>query len=448
MTDRNGWPRRKSYEAVLTSLVLYAISMDRAAAAEFAYGAGYVGEHSSNITRVSTNEQSEWVHSLIGGIAYRDSNPELATHVLAQAELRAYHNNTFQDGRLYFVDASAHWTISPQRFMWTFEDHHTQAARDITAADTPDNQVGANFFNTGPDVYFRFGAGNTLVLGGRYGNVYFGDSGADNDRIGAYARWQYQMTSMTTASLNYEALNVAYKDNVTNVDFQRTDGFARLEMRPEPSRFMLDYGHTHVERDRGEDLNAALVRLTWIRQISSEASFGIVLSRGYDDVGSALQAGITNPAAPEETPVVAGTVAVATTDLYYSRRAEATYTQLAADWAIQLRVFDREYDYELTDQDFHARGGRVEVTHNPRGVFSTMVYGEAQHAEFSVTAREDENQTVGLRLQYRTSRSLSFGLEASKVRRTSNVVAGDYTDRRLMFGAYYASSPLYAPARR
>ncbi len=64
------------------------------------------------------------------------------------------------------------------------------------------------------------------------------------------------------------------------------------------------------------------------------------------------------------------------------------------------------------------------------------------------SARNDEDRTVGLQFRYRLSRTLSLSLEGSKLWRTSTLASAEFTDRRVLFGVFYASAPLYAPTRK
>ena len=432
----------------MAGLMLCSVVAGKAnAAADFAYGLGYTAEHSDNITRVAANGKEDWIHGLIAGFGYRDNDPELATYFIGQVERRRYQKGTFDDETLYFIDASALWTISPQRFTWTVNDYHTQAVRDARAADTPNNRVGTNVFETGPDGYLHFGAGNTLDVGARYGNIYFGDSSASNNRLKGYGRWLYELNATSTVSFNDERLKVAFNNDDANIDYTRSDEFVRLEMRPEPSHFVLDVGHTKIDRERGLDLDGPLVRLSWLYRITSESVFGVTLAKEHDDAGTALLAGVTSPTAGP-VPVAPVAEAVATADVYYIRRAEAFYTFTSGDWVTLLNGYKREFDYQLSPQDREERGGHAEVTYNASGLLATTVFGEVLRTTYLDNPREDVDKTTGVRWRYRAGRTLSFGLEGTKTWRSSTDPRLGYVDRRIFLGVYYSSGPTYSPARR
>lgn len=447
-----GGIRRKSCKAMVVSLAIYSLALERAAAAEFAYGVGYVGEHSSNITRTPTNEKSDWINTFIAGIAYRDIGPELATHVVGQVEEVDYHKDTFDDGPQYYLDAAAIWTISPRRLTWTLEDRYSQARLNVAAQDTPTNRVGANVFATGPDVFLRFGALNTMVIGARYGQMYFGGNDADNSRYAGYGRWLYQMDSATTVSLNYEGLKVEFDNDIANVNYTRRDAFLRLDIRPVPSHFTLDLGSTRIERERGDEVDGSLARLSWLRQINSGSFLNVTVSREYSDAAMQLLSTVTNPA---EAPVPsAGSVSIAngqdvvSGDVFYARRAEVAYSNVGPQFGFNVRAFRRHFDYQISDQDRNETGGRVEITHNPEGTFVSSIYGEFQKTNFLNFVRDDNDRTLGVRLLYRSTRTLTFGLEGANMRRRSTDPSFEFTDTRVLVSVIYSSSSLFTPVRR
>ncbi len=348
--------RHRSYGAITAALVLPGLAISTARATDFAYGGGYVLEHTSNIDQVATSPRDEWIHSLIGGIAYSENTADLAAHAVMQAQENIYQNHRYDDTPLYFVDAAGIWTIAPQRLTWTVEDHHRQLLLNVQQSDTLANQAGANVFSTGPDVYSRPSVGNTLVLGGRYAHVYLEHSNADNDRGSAYTRWLYELNSSTTLSLNYEALKVTFSDSDvasnTNVDYLRTDRYVRFDWHPSRSRVTLDYGHTTNGRDQDADLDGQLARLTWTRQMTPESSFGLTAAREQQDVGAELLSEITDPTTPSNASVSPTTVQVApTSDVYYLRRIEAYYRYLASDWATEWRGFSHQQSRRIGRDD-------------------------------------------------------------------------------------------------
>lgn len=420
-------------------------------ASELAYGAGYYGTYSDNVRRTSTNPQSEWIHSLIAGLGYRENGPALQANAQLQAEYRDYKYDTYRDGPLYFVDASLLWKIFPERLEWFFVDRYDQVTRDSTLANTPDNLVDANVLSTGPNLFLRFGNVNTLLLGLRYGNASYNDdypsSNVDNSRYGALVRWLYRMNSATTNSLNYEFQRIKYDEAVLNGDFDKHDLYMRIDWGRAFTQFLLDLGATRVDVANGSDESGHLARLTWSQTLTSESSAGVQLADEYLDSGSALLATATSstgtPGAPPSLPVANSLV----NDFFYTKRADVYYDRKGDSGGMKTRIFYRDIDYRTSSFDRHEIGGHVELSYVPFGLLTTTAYFNHTDIEYQSPARNDRDNDIGIRLLFRLSRHLTTTLDAQKAWRFSSDPASEYTDRRILFSLAYSSASFFVPVR-
>ncbi len=446
--DRSRTITSKSGTAVIISLLVAGHLMQTSHAGEFAYGVGYLGEHSDNIRRTPTDPQSEWVNSAIAGVVYLENGPALDAHLLAQAEYRDYKNDIYNDGPVYYADASLLWRITPQRLNWVFVDRYSQVTRDVTLPDTPDNRVNANVLDTGPDFYIRFDQVNTLVLGLRYGNASYSEGDLDSNRYGASARWQYASTAETTYSLNYEAEQVKYDNEILNENVMRQDLFIRAERRQARARFRMDLGATRLDRDRTGGTSGNLARLEWSQQLTSVSTAGIQLAREYLDAGTVLLSTATSPTPAPGAPPSSSATGEVTNDFFYTKRAEAYYNRSDSSYGLSARAYYRDLDYEMSPQDRQEAGGRIDVTYNPSSVLATTVYGSYLGVQYQSITRDDQESEAGIRFLYRLNRNLSTILEGRKTWRNSTDVLQEYTDRRVLFSLLYSSSPLFAPVRR
>lgn len=427
-------------------------------AGDFAYGLGYTASHSDNITRVPSNERSEVTNSYLAGFAYIERTADVIARVLAQGEFRDYRDDVFGDESIYNVDASAIWIISPQRFTWTVEDRFEEEQIDAIAADTPANRANVNVFSTGPDFYIRFTPVNTLALGARAGNVSTGSANVDNDRFSGSVRWLYQATSISTYSLNFQAMDVNYDDSTINTDFARHDIFLRADYRPSRSQYIVDLGASKINPDRGQDLDGTLARLSWIRQLTQESSFGASASGEYSDTGtdilstvSTLNAAATSAAglpvtseSPDTTVSSLSSNAI-TSDVYYAKRGEIFYTRRGSSFGVDFTAGARELDFETTAQDRKEIDGRLDIDFFYSGTTTVTLFTEQLKTEFQSFVREDTERDSGLRFNYRLSRTVSLGLEGRRTERSSTVPTVEYEENRVFLSVLYSSSPLFTP---
>ena len=320
--------------------------------------------------------------------------------------------------------------------------------RDITHPGTPDNLVNANVLNTGPDLYIRLGRVNTLVLGLRYGNDSYSEGDLDSNRYGASARWQYAANAETTYSLNYEAQQVKYNNEILNENYMRQDLFIRAEKLQARARFSLDLGATRLDRDRTGETSGSLARLEWSQRLTSVSTAGILLASEYLDAGAVLLSTATSPTPIPGAPPSSSATVEATNDIFNMKHVEAYYNSSDSIFGLSARAFYRDIDYEIAPLDRHEAGGRLDVTFNPSGLLATTVYGSHLDIQYQSFTRDDRVSEAGIRFLYRINRNLSTTLDGRKTWRYSTDALQEYTDNRVLFSLLYSSSPLFTPVRR
>jgi len=430
---------RKGDKAVILAGVLLGGCPGALLAGEFAYGLGYTSDYSSNIAHVPVDERKEWTNSLVAGVAYMENTPDLVAHVLSQAEYRNYKNNVFGNETLFSLDSAATWNISPQRFTWTAQDVYTQLPIDITTTETPANRQNVNVFSTGPDFLLHFSPVQTLALGARYGNVYTAHDNTDNHSYSGYTRWQYQSTPRTVYSLNYEVLDVGYRDNVANTDYKQQDLFFRADTRPSRSEYILDLGATRISRDRNADVDRSRGKLSWVRQINPESSMGASYGAEFSNAASdVLAASTAGPASPAATPTAGSTA-----DIYYARRGQAFYSRRSTRFGTSLQIFHENLDYEVLPDDYRQSGGNLALDYFYSDVSTTTLFGSYAKTKYTNFYRNDTDRDAGLRYSYRAGRNILMSIEGRRIQRASTTASESFIDNRALFTVLYSSSPLY-----
>jgi hypothetical protein len=432
---------RKRDRTVILATVLYISCPSVLFAGDFAYGLGYSSEYSSNITRVPVNEQKEWINSVMAGFGYTENVPNLVARVLSQVEYRHYNNNVFDNETLFNLDSSAVWTVSPQRFTWSVADVYRQLLTGVTVAETPTTRENVNVFTTGPDFFVHVSPVQTLVFGARYGSVYTSHDNTDNDRTLGYTRWQYQSTPRTILSLNYEVLDVTYKDNVANNDYVQQDIYFSARTRPSRSEYMLELGATNISMDRNSDLHEGRARLSWMREFNPESSAGASYSAEFSNTGNDVLARSAAAAGPSPVPAVApGAV---TSDIYYVRRGQVFYARHGSRLGAMLQIFGQNLDYEATPYDNRQTGGNLELAYYYSETFTAVLFSDYVRTRYSELSRRDTDMDSGMRFSHRAGRNILVGLEARRTERTSTDPTAPYTDNRVLFTVLYSGGPAF-----
>lgn len=424
---------------LMTGILLGIGAIQPLRAGESAYGFGYSAEHSDNITLVSANERSDWIHSLFAGFAYQENTTDLVARVLAQATYNQYQRNSFGDQTLFDLNSSAVWTISPQRFFWTLEDTARQALIDSTSADTPTNRTTVNVLSTGPDVSLRLAPVHTLTFGARVGDVYTGRVNADNKRFNGSAGWLYQLSSVTALSLNYQILDVRFDNTTFYNDYTRQDFFFRARYQPSLSQYLLDLGTTSLSYDRGNDRRGTLARLSWSRELTPQSAFGAFLNREFSDTGSAVLAA---------TPPVELSQTVATGDAYETKGGSVFYNRRGNRIGMQFQAGRDVRDFATTPQDRKEANGRLQIDYFLSAVSTVTLFAYYTQSEYTDLVRRDTIQNLGLRFDHRLTRTVSLGLEGRRNERRSTDSTLEFVDNRALLTLLYSSGPLFTPLRR
>lgn len=413
-------------------------------AAEFNFFVGYKGESTDNVGRVPRDTEHEWIDTLSTGFSYSDQWPNLTLRFAPGASYSHYRNETFEDQAQFTLTSIAVWSILPQRFLWTLEDNAGQTRRIATQPETPANIVTTNVFSTGPDLFLRLGAVNTLQLGARYADIYVEDSETDSRRATTYARWLYQATPRTVLSLNAERLDAISGNEQVSPNYRRDDVFAGIRSSLAHSTLALDLGKTRIERDGYPEVDSALGRLTWTHQLTATSTGGIGLDVQYGDTGSDLTASAAAANAPPVVPSPILSQNIVADDVFYAKRGELFYNYRGSAFNGGLRVFVRRTEFEvLSSGDREERGGSLDLVFPLTAASSLSLSGTQTETDFlNVSLNNNTDKTISLRFDSRIRQSLVASIGVSRTERKSTDPAQEFVDNRLMLSLVYTSAPL------
>lgn len=418
-------------------------------AGEYTYNFAYAAEYSDNIRRVSMAEEDELAHVLSTRFSLTQNSRELDARAQATAAYRDYRHDTFADDTSFGLNGAVVWKPLPDAFHWTVEDVYTQVAADPTAADTPANRVNANVFSTGPDVFWRLSGVQTLQLGGRYAVSSFdktedtaaatggGSDESDNTRRSGTLRWLYRSSAVTTYSVAHSTESVEFDDPASaNFDFRRYETTVGLINQIARNNVTLDLGETRIKRVNQPEIDGALARLLWIRQLTSDASFSLTASRSLSDTAEELlsAAGGTGP--------TTGTISVSSSDVFVSKQANALYSRRSGGNTFSISAFQSKRIFEQSvANDEDSKGMNVEFTRLFTETVSGLVAARYVETLFPSLPREDKTKTAGVGLQYRFNRTLSGGLAYTWQSRSSTDPGAEYVENRAVLSLGYNSLP-------
>jgi hypothetical protein len=429
-------------------------------------GLGYSLTHNSNITRASESTGcvnppcAEWTEQLFGGFSYEERSAALNARLVAQAEKRRFIRNVYRDDTGFFLDGAAIWTILPRQFTWSFEDSFREVPVDLSAPDTPANRSKVNSLATGPDFALRLNPTNVSTVGIRYGRYLIQDAGSnlqgvgDNERYTAYARWLRQISTLTTASLNFETTRVYFDPPAQFTGLFRQDLFFRYELVLPYNRQTIDIGGTRFAQNGGQDLNRKLVR--YFGQLSPTADSALratlydQISDTYTDMIRSVTS-LTIPAMPTTQADAAAfsvPLNVAAGDLYRSQGGELVYVDLGGLFGYSLQGYVRRVDFANVPQDSREKGGRVSATLLFSVQAQAYAFTQYTRRTLSISNEQDTDRNTGLGVIYKLGSSLTAAVEAGQTERQSTVPTASFVDRRAMLLLGYSTGPLYSARPR
>lgn len=431
---------RPSITAVLgLSAIAFILRTSPAAALQADYGVGYSAVLSDNITRTPDGE-SDWINIGRGIFSLRELSDELDARLFSQLELRHYMSSTFDDDLLLALDGAATWTIAPRRLSLTVEDVYTQVAIDPRGIMTPSNQQEANVFSIGPNFFADFSPVDRLEAGARAGYLYY-EASADSSRYSGFARLLHALSPITTVSLNYEPMQVDYRnDSLSSSDYTRHDGYLGLRTTLFGLGLSVDGGQTLIEREGREDVDGTLARVALTRRMNSTNSMDLAASRTFSDAGTDLLN--INPAVEGPFPAPISPFEFAESGIYRGDNLDWTFRHQRLYEDDRLHVFWRELEYDTAPfLSRRLQGGLIDVGYDYSATLTGSVFADYAKIEYLNAPRTDEDTGFGARAIYRIRRALFMTAEGRWSERDSTLGSQNYDELRAIFTIMYQTNP-------
>ena len=423
-------------------------------ALDIGYNIGYGMEYSDNIYLADENAQGdpavdpttqvaeEYTHGIFAGFQLRENSPALDARLDVNGLYRNYIRDTYPDEVLMGVGANVLWRISPQRFQWVFDDLFTQAPVNSLDPMTPSNRQNTNVLTTGPDYFMRLSPVHTLALSGRYINSYYETSTLNDERYTGNVAWLYSATARTIYSLNYDYLNVNYEvpDPAANRnDYERHDGFVRIDWRTGRNTVTWDLGYTAIDRDESDPVAGRLGRFVWLHRITRNTNFRLNTRAEFSDVNQDLA---NTSVAVDSLP--AGTIVDG--DIFYTNRAEAYFSKTGSSFNQDYRALWVRDEYEESPLDNVRWGGNFNLVYTfPSATFSVFLNGDYlvtkyQDEELDRTDREKRAGT-GMTYQIISTVSLNLIYRWTDVESIGANPGRSYKENRVLLTISYNSNP-------
>lgn len=426
-------------------VVVGVVGAEPARAAEYSYTLALSEEYTDNARLAPRDEENETAHVLSTGFQLTETRQELDARIQARAAYREYVQDIFADQATVGFAGAVVWKPRPNVFHWSVDDVYTQVLADPTGADTPANRVNVNVFSTGPDLFWHISNVQSLQLGGRVAVSSFDETddttsggNADNNRRRGTVRWHYRATPLTAVSLGYLAEQVEFDDAsvARDFDFRRYETSLGLTSQVARNNLSAEVGYNRIRRQNQEEVDGALGRLSWRREITQQATFSLIASQSLSDTAQDVLATTST------SGLSGGATSVSSTDIFISRRVTAAYALRGKLNTLTLSLFREERMFELNSaRDEERKGGTIEYGR----LFTPAVTGRVAvgyvDTLFPDIGRADETRTASVGVNYKISRTVFADVNFTQRTRDSNDANAEYVENRAVVSIGYQSLP-------
>jgi len=331
-----------------------------------------------------------------------------------------YLQGAFSPDLIGRADGTAHVSVVPERFTWTFQEDFGQGAINAFVAPTPDNRQNINYFSTGPNLFFRFSGTGFLNLTFRYARSTYTSSPFDNGRIQGGFELGQQLSPLSTISLDANSERVLYSNTLVATDFDRTSAFLRYEIDGVRTDISANLGGSKISSGE-ESQSGPVARLEIHRRISSRSKIGLSVAREFTDASagfSTAQTGALNGIITTPAPVTANNYTSDSSTLTWAYGYNLTTLNLSGRWAKDGYSSQPQFDQTRL-------GAEVNLTERLTRAFTTQISGslyrtDFQHTDFVDTEPGSHYQDgrLGLAFIYTAGRALEFRLRVDHLARS------------------------------
>lgn len=390
-------------------------------------------QHNDNINLSETDPVSGNILIPGLGFAFTQQGATVQANVSGTLEYRDYLNNAFADSSRAALDGQVNWTLSPQRLDWTFQDSMASQPINEFAADTPDNRQQTNAFTTGPNIYFGLGKPVHGQVELRYLDSYAEKNKQFNSRrYSAATRLFKDIDPTRQLSGNLEVQQVKFTNAAASSDFTRYDLYAGYTSQLAQIKLDLAAGYSKLDfKHIDESSGGPLLRATLAWQASARSSFTGTLARQFTDAAAALL-GSSGAGGVPSTAVSTGDLSI-TSQSYLEKSLQLGYAYRGERLDVNIAPYYRKLEYENAPEfDRRGTGGIASLSWKLRPLWQASVSAGGENLRYNTLNRDDHTRTYAAGLAWQMTPRLSWHLDASHYRRSSNAI-GQSSEQNIVF---------------
>jgi hypothetical protein len=387
-------------------------------------GIGLSGTYTDNIDRLEEGGRDESIWSAFTEFEVSKDGRRYDLLLDGLLDYRVYENDTADDEFRGNAFGELIFDIVNERLQWVVQDNFGQVRQNVALPDTPDNRENLNVFRTGPRVDLRLGQRNSIILQGFYQRTRFEDSLQNSEGLFGFLAFEREVSPQSNVSLNVAARRIEFDEDSTFSSYDLQEAYLGWESLGARTRVEIEAGYTELH-DIGDVEDGHLFRLFVTRNISQRSALTL-------DARSEL---------------------TTTEDTFrfeqQLRRPDLTTQALAAEaepfrfeyaglaWAtggnrlwLDAEAFFESREFTITSANDRDRAGlRLELTRQFTENVALGIFGTTTQESFEDSANDFDENTVGLRMDYRPSRRTRLTLILERIDRDTDVENLAFTEQ-------------------
>ncbi|HLS82406.1 MAG TPA: outer membrane beta-barrel protein [Steroidobacter sp.] len=390
-------------------------------------------EHTDNVSRSATDEESETVGVAGVAFSFMADRPRFDADISANLEFRDYLDDRYESELVGGLAGLVAYAVVPDRLVWNVADNYGQIVSDRRLPGTPENREDINYFTTGPDLLLPLGARNLLRVSGRWSDLYYEDRPDTSESITGSLALIRRVSDRTEMSLNASLTATDY-DEAVFVDHEIRQFYLRTELTGMRTELHMDAGYTILERDGSDESHDGLLaRIALTRRIGARSSLRLDAGTEFSTTADSLRRDQSVIGVNPEAEAVLGSAEAFQVDYGY-----LTWT---TDWersSIVAGVSLRREEHELLPAlDREQRDGFLTWRRQLTRTLDMDIGARYLDEEFTGTGFQFEEWSVRTGFGWDINRQFSLRVEFTHFDGSGGEGLRDYEENRAYIGLRY-----------
>ncbi|MCG8313625.1 MAG: hypothetical protein MI976_10445 [Pseudomonadales bacterium] len=171
-------------------------------------------EYDDNVARSNSGEQSDISSSIGGTFEVSNANSRHSISARYNVEKQSYRDDSFDERTNLTGGLSGRLVIVSDRFFWNVSHDQSMTLTDSRSLDTPDNREERSTFSTGPELYLRLSALDSIFLNLNYLKTDLERSEeSDSYSISSSLRWSRILSEYTAFNFELARVDSRFDEN-------------------------------------------------------------------------------------------------------------------------------------------------------------------------------------------------------------------------------------------